>query len=128
MPQYQSTTTEIISSPTTIASADTFKDLIADSSNETTTPMLSNTLTNQSNIASSQPKIHYDDYPSYSNSDTIADAEKKLGKLSEQLNIVNEQNYSPTIVELHEKHTTNDNELQNKEKTVPSTIITMKPL
>ncbi|CAF3698084.1 unnamed protein product [Rotaria sp. Silwood1] len=128
MPQYQSTTTEIISSPTTIASTDTFKDLIADSSNETTTTMLSNTLTNQSNIASNQPTVHYDDYPSYSNSDTIADAEKKLGQLSEQLNIVNEQNYSPTIVEFHEKHTTNDNELQNKEKTVPSTIITMKPL
>ncbi|CAF4351815.1 unnamed protein product, partial [Rotaria sordida] len=96
--------------------------------------------------------VLYDDYPWYSSYYTIADAELKIPQLYKQLNFVNEQNHSPTKVELQEKLSTHDHKLENKQdqgddnegfhivqrrkripssttqtKTSPSTITTIKP-
>ncbi|CAF3936497.1 unnamed protein product [Rotaria sordida] len=97
-------------------------------------------------------QVHYDDYPWYSSYYSIADAELKIPQLHKQLNFVNEQNYSPTKVELQEELSTHDYKLENKQdqgdddegfhivqrrkripsstiqtKTSPSTITTIKP-
>ncbi|CAF3854486.1 unnamed protein product [Rotaria sordida] len=97
-------------------------------------------------------QVHYDDYPWNSSYYTIADAELKIPQLYEQLNFVNEQNHSPTKVELQEKLSTHDHKLENEQdqgddnegfhivqrrkripssttqtKTSPSTITTIKP-
>ncbi|CAF3933118.1 unnamed protein product, partial [Rotaria sordida] len=97
-------------------------------------------------------QVHYDDYPWYSSYYTIADAELKIPQLHKQLNFVNEQNHSPTKVELQEKLSTHDHKLENEQdqgndnegfhivqrrkripssttqtKTSPSTITTIKP-
>ncbi|CAF4261219.1 unnamed protein product, partial [Rotaria sordida] len=60
-------------------------------------------------------QVHYDDYPWYSSYYTIADAELKIPQLHKQLNFVNEQNHSPTKVELQENLSTHDHKLENKQ-------------
>ncbi|CAF4415655.1 unnamed protein product, partial [Rotaria sp. Silwood2] len=96
-------------------------------------------------------QLIYDDYPWYSSYYTIADAEAKLGTFYIRLYSFNEQNRSLTTVDVHQKHCTNDHELQNGKdipdnddgfhvvhrrkrtpsstthtKTLPSTTITME--
>ncbi len=102
-----------------------------------------------------QLQVINDDYPWYSSYYTIIDAEAKIARLFKQLNLFSEHSPSPTIVkienELQEKVITQNYELQDEqakdedgfhivqrrkripsstthEKTVPSTIITTKPI
>ncbi|CAF3976038.1 unnamed protein product, partial [Rotaria sp. Silwood2] len=59
-------------------------------------------------------QVFYDDYPWYSNTYTIADAETKIARLYKQLNVVTDENRSSTVVDLHETPSTHDHELENE--------------
>ncbi|CAF4364160.1 unnamed protein product, partial [Rotaria sp. Silwood2] len=59
-------------------------------------------------------EVFYDDYPWYLSYYTIADAETKLGTLYRRSYSFNEQNYLLTRVDVHEKLSSHDNEIQNE--------------
>ncbi|CAF5089893.1 unnamed protein product, partial [Rotaria sp. Silwood1] len=69
---------------------------------------------NASQPSSEALQILYDDYPWYASYYTIADAETKIARLNEQLNILNENNRSPITIEVHETLSIQDNVSQNE--------------